>query len=281
MSRLTILTVSRPDHSEIFEFRRERQRMTFGRDDQCDIVIPTEGIDLSRLAGEVWREDDELWLRNLSYSHELWLDVPGQPPGEPMGIRHGHHPGFARAVGAELAYVRGPRGCLLICQQTWPATDPAADRTAATTLRVSPVPADLRPVAAALCEPLLDGGRLPAAYSEIVRRLAGPRLKQVRLLVDRLCRHYEDEVPELAARAAERRRRQEAELAVGTEPVLRNGVWVFPAMAQPPDEEAQRVRRKALALPDYYEVAHLLVRRRLITGADVVALPGGESERPA
>jgi hypothetical protein len=252
--------------------------MTFGRDDQCDIVIRTEGIDLSRLAGAIWREHDELWLRNLSYSHELWLDVPGQPPGEPMGIRHGHHPGFARAVGAELAYLRGPRGCLLVCQQNWQAADAVADQPAANTLRVSPVPPDLRPVAAALCEPLLDGGRLPAAYSEIVRRLDGPGLKQVRGLVERLCRHYEDEVPELAARAAERRRRQEDELAVGAEPVLRNGVWVFPASAREPDEASQRIRRKALALPDYYEVAHLLVRRRLVTGADVAALPGGESE---
>jgi len=255
--------------------------MTFGRDDQCDIVIRTDGIDLSRLAGEIWREHDELWLRNLSYSHELWLDVPGQPPSEPMGIRHGRHPGFARAVGAELAYLRGPRGCLLVCQQNWQATDVMLDRPAATTLRVSPVPKELRPVAAALCEPLLDGGRLPAAYSEIVRRLGGPSMKQVRGLVERLCEHYEDEIPELASRAAERRRRQEQELAVAAEPVLRNGVWAFPAAAQESDETSQRVRRKALAMPDYYEVAHLLVRRRLITGADLAALPSGESGLPA
>jgi hypothetical protein len=146
---------------------------------------------------------------------------------------------------------------------------------------VSPVPAELRPVAAALCEPLLDGGRLPAAYSEIVRRLGRPTPKQVRTLIERLCQTYEEQVPELAARAAERRRRQDAELAVGADPVLRNGVWVFPVVAQPPDEASQRIRRKALALPDYYEVAHLLVRRRLITGADLVALPDAEGERPA
>ncbi|MEV4638039.1 hypothetical protein AB0J80_11865 [Actinoplanes sp. NPDC049548] len=233
------------------------------------------------MAGEIWRERDELWVRNLSFSHELWIDVPGQPPGEPMGVRHGHHPGFARAVGAELASLRGPRGCLLVCQQNWQATDTAIDHTTATTLRVSPVPADLRPVAAALCEPLLDGGRLPAAYSEIIRRLGGPTLRQVRNLIERLCRLYENESPELAARAAARRRRQEDELAVGAEPVLRAGVWVFPAAAQDSDEASQRIRRKALALPDYYEVAHLLVRRRLITSADIAALSDSRNERPA
>jgi hypothetical protein len=281
MSRLITLTVTRSDHSEIFEFRHELQRMTFGRNDHCDIVIGTDGVDLSRLAGEIWRQDDELWVRNLSYSHELWIDVPGQPPGDPLSVRFGSHPGFARAIGAELASIRGPRGCLMVCRQDWQAAAPASDGSTVSTLRVSPVSSELRPVAAALCEPLLDGGRLPAAYSEIVRRLGGPSLKQIRTLVERLCGLYEAQAPELAARTAERRRRQDEELAVGVEPVLRNGVWTFPDLVPQSDEDAQRRRRNALALPDYYEVAHLLVRRRLITAADVAALPGVESELPA
>ncbi len=269
------LTVSQLDRSETFEFRHPGQQLTFGRDEQCDIVVSTHGNDLSRVAGAVWREQDELWVRNLSYSHELWVEVPGMPAGEPMRVRHedGLDPGFARAVGAGVAYLRAPGGCLLICEQTRGVAGPAVvGGTAPRTIRVSGVPPELRPVAAALCEPLLNGGRLPAAYREIVDRLGGPTMKQVRGLVDRLCRRYEHEIPELAWQAAERRRRQDEELAAGAPPVLRGGVWIFPD----PDDGSGRARRKALALPDYYEVAHFLVRRRLITTDDLAALPPDE-----
>jgi hypothetical protein len=278
-----LLTVSFPDRSEVFEFRRERQTMTFGRDERCDIVVPSAGDDLSRLAGAIWRAQDELWVRNLSYAHELHIEIPGAPAAEPLRTRREDDgdPGFARAVDADVAYLRAPGGCLLLIQQSRQLiaeADVGGGNRA--TLRVSPVPDDLRPVAAALCEPLLDGGRLPAAYSEIVRRLGGPTLRQVRNLIDRLCRLYENEVPVLAAKVAERRRREEDDLAVGATPVLRNGVWVFPVAARHSALTDERIRRRALALPDYYEVAHLLVRRRLITSGDVHALPAQDPGRP-
>jgi hypothetical protein len=253
--------------------------MTFGRDDQCDIAVPIPGNDLSRLAGVVWRADGELWIRNLSYSHELHVDVPGEAQAEPMRVRRedAGDPGYARAVGDDTAYVSVRGTLVLIVQQDWPADAPPATGPPATTLRVPPVPDDLRSTAAALCEPLLDGGRLPAAYSEIVRRLDGPTYRQVRGLVEQLCRLYETEVPALAAKASERRRRADEELATAGPPVLRNGVWTFPDGARPSPESAERTRPRALSLPDYYEVAHLLVRRHLITDADLRALP----EHPA
>ncbi len=107
----------------------------------------------------------------------------------------------------------------------------------------------------------------------MVRRLQGPTLRQVRILVDRLCTFYEDEVPALAAKATERRERKQAELAIAEPPVLHNGIWVFPESVRHPDEPAERSRRRALSLPDYYEVAHLLVRRHLVTEADLAELP--------
>ena len=141
------------------------------------------------------------------------------------------------------------------------------------TIRVSAVPDALRPVAAALCAPLLTGGRLPASYSEIVRRLRDrPTLKQVRSQVDQLRRHYENETSALAPVAAERSKRNEEELAVAEPPLLRGGVWIFPAEVRPTDDPPARRPSRSLPLPAYYEVAHLLVRRRLITKADVDAL---------
>jgi hypothetical protein len=277
MFQAAFLTVRRPGDSDVFEFRREHQKMTFGRDDQCDIVIPATGNDLSRLAGVIWRAEGELWIRNLSCSHELEVALPGEAQVEPMRTRRedGADPGYARAVGADMAYVSARGALLLIVHQGWPV-DGAVESslTSSATLRVSAVPDNLRAVAAALCEPLLDGGRLPAAYSAIVQRLHCPTLRQVRSQVEQLCKLYETEVPALAAKVAERRQRDEEELALTQPPILRNGVWVFPAVARPTDGPTVRVRPRALVLPDYYEVAHLLVRRHLITEADVRALAG-------
>lgn len=149
----------------------------------------------------------------------------------------------------------------------------------ASTLRVPPVPAALRPVAAALCEPLLDGGRLPATYSEIAQRTGLPPGKRIRTLVAQLCQPYVTEVPELQERIVERRRHEERELALPADPTLHHGVWTFDTTGQSVDQEPADVRRRrALALPDYYEVAHLLVRRRLVTAADVALLPPRNAE---
>ncbi|WP_432838769.1 FHA domain-containing protein [Dactylosporangium sp. CA-092794] len=273
---LTVVYVGQPD--EVFEFRREHQRMSFGRDDGCDIVIwsALNGAELSRVAGYIWRMEGELWLRNVSSAHDMWVEEPGTAP-ELLRTRRaeGWDPGAARSIGATLANVKAPGGCELLIRQTAggvAARDPDEAGDLAT-VRMPPVPERLRPVAAALCEPLLDGGQLPATYREVSLRLGTHTQKQVRTLVAELCQRYEREVPLLHERVSERRRREERELALTGTAQLRRGVWTFdPDTAKEPEEEQEVRRRRALALPDYYEVAHLLVRRRMITAGDVQRL---------
>jgi hypothetical protein len=56
----------------------------FGRDDlNCHVVVWEElrGSALSRTAGELWcMEEEELWVRNLSYTHQLVVAGPAGPP---------------------------------------------------------------------------------------------------------------------------------------------------------------------------------------------------------
>jgi hypothetical protein len=56
---------------------------------------------------------------------------------------------------------------------------------------------------------------------------------------------------------------------------LHRGVWRFDQTSQPSAEAEDVRRRRALALPDYYEVAHMLVRRRLVTVDDLATLSVG------
>lgn len=277
MSLLTVVYTGEPD--ETFEFRREGQAALFGRDDvHCDIVIwsAINGQELSRIAGRIWRMDHELWLRNLSTRHDLYLEVPGSPAEQPLPPRQElpEDPGPARSIPAPLAFIRGPAGCeLLVCQQRGAYAGTAPQLNGEQTLRLPPVPAHLKPVVAALCEPLLDGGQLPATYSEIAQRTGLPAGKRMRNLVAELCQPYVAEVPQLRRRIIERRQREEAELALPADPKLQHGIWSFDTNGpEKPAEPAEIRRRRALALPDYYEVAHLLVRRRLVATTDVAAL---------
>jgi hypothetical protein len=270
---LTVVSVDEPD--ETFEFRDDGQALRFGRDDtQCDLVVwsAVNGRELSRVAGRIWRMEGELWLRNLSTRHELYVETPTGPPPPPLRPRQpiAEDPGPACSIPAPLAVVRGPAGCELLVRQRLAAEalPPAPDGS--DTVRVPPVPDHLRPIAAALCEPLLLGGHLPATYHEIAQRTGTPPGKRVRNLVTELCQPYLAEVPQLRQRIAERQQREEAELAAGR-PTLHGGVWRFGGSPVP--GPADQLRRRALALPDYYEIAHLLVRRRLITAADVARLP--------
>ena len=64
-----------------------------------------------------------------------------------------------------------------------------------------------------------------------------------------------------------RKRIEERELGLPAAPTtVHKGIRVF-ARVPETDEEVQR--RRELTLPDYYEVAHLLVRRRTVTTADL------------
>ncbi len=269
---LTVVYAGEPD--EMFEFATEGQSRLFGRDDQvCEIVIWSEinGVALSRIAGRLWRMDDELWVRNLSTIHELQVIGPEGPPDPPLPPRRDDvpDPGPARSIPRPSAVVRGPGGCELLVSQL-PRDDfeiPLAQVTEST-LQMPPIPDALRRVAAALCEPLLSGGQLPATYGEVTRRAGTGSLKRTRTLVGELCSHYLAELPVLRERLVERNRRLDAGLEPPAGRRLHGGVWTFADAHDEPDAE-DAVRRRALSLPDYYEVAHLLVRRRLVTAQDV------------
>jgi hypothetical protein len=274
---LTVVYTDAPD--EVFEFPDEHHAIVFGRDERrCDLVIwsAINGTELSAVAGRIWRMDDELWVRNLSTSHDLRIELPGHPPLEPLPPRNTAtpDPGWARSIPHPVAYLLAPGGCELVVRQQRSAGLPDPALTDGDTIRLPPVPEHLRLVAAALCEPLIHGGRLPAPYHQIASRIQDPSRRRVRNLVAELCQVYIEELPELANRMIERRRREVLELELPVSPTLRGGVWVFPAVDPPPVEErAELRRRRALALPDYYELAHLLVRRRLVTPADLAQLP--------
>jgi hypothetical protein len=279
---LTVTYTGEPD--VVFDFAREGVSRLFGRDDAvCDIVVWSgiNGRDLSRVAGRIWRMDGELWLRNLSTTHELQLTLPGMPPEQPLRRRRDEHArGEARSIPAPLCTVTGPDGCELLVRQL---TDPSPGEVfsyglgTATAPRVPEVPADLKPVAAALCEPLLAGGYLPASDREVMARIGEPSLRRVRGLVGGLCLHYTDASPELRQRVVQRMLREREQLGLPRDPQLHRGVWTFgtgPDTASQPAGDVQELeanRRKALALPDYYEVAQLLVSHFRVTAADVTA----------
>ncbi len=274
---LTVTYTGEPD--VVHQLTEEGQQISFGRDDECDVVI-WSAINSNRLsarAGVVWRQDGELWLRNLSTAHDLAVEIPGQPPDAPLRPRPSRsHPGFARSIGAEIAVVRGPDGCELILRQMGPLDlgDDGEDGLSGSTVRVPRLPAELRPVAAALCEPLLGGSQLPATYTQVMNRTGTTSRKRVRNLVDQLVAVYMDELPALAEQVRVRLER-EAALDAHIRPILRQGVVRFRSVESDEsqalaNEEAER--RSALALPAYYEVAHLLVRRGVVTARHVAAL---------
>ena len=270
---LTVTYTGEPD--VVFEYPADGQLRRFGRDeDQCDIVVwsAINSRELSRVAGCIWRMGDELWLRNLSTRHDLFIVVPGRPTEPPLPARldDGVDRGAARTIPAPRALIRGPGGCELLVRQERDTYDGVfAAGHGDETVRVSPVPAELRPTAIALCEPLLQGAQLPASYSQIAERTGSASVKKVRNDVARLCNLYADEVPAVRERIARRMDRELAALDIVGDPRLRGGVWTFDGLAEGQSENEELARRRALALPDYFEIAHLLVRRHLISIEDV------------
>jgi len=280
---LTVAYTGEPD--ELFEFDEEGKGRLFGRDDAaCDIVIwsAINGTELSRVAGRIWRTEGELWLRNLSTRHDLHLSQPGLPEEAPLPPRRddGRDPGPARSIPGDVAYVRGPGGCELVVHQRRASFETDRRDDADMTSHVPPVPEHLRAVAAALCAPLLSGSQLPAAYSEIMKNADTGSLKRTRTLVAELCAPYVAEVPHLRERIIARQEREERELELPAEARLRGGVWTYEQTEDRSAEPEEIRRRRALALPDYYEVAHLLVRRRLVAGSDLRQLRDPRSEPP-
>ena len=274
MSTPPLLTVTyTAEADEVFEFHTEGQSRLFGRDDtRCDIVVwsAINGSDLSRVAGRIWRLEDELWVRNLSTRHELAIRLPGGAVLDTLPVRreNGVDRGPARSLPAPLAYVVGPSGCDLEVTQIRVLVPAAADFDGPydPTRRLpalSSIRADLQPVAVALCRPILSGGTLPAAYREIMRDLGVKSQKRVRTLVSELCRIYQPTAHAPNGRGAQPADGEE----LGSPRIGPGGVrhWDLSTV---PETEA-RARARPEALPDSYAVAHLLVRRGLVTAADL------------
>ncbi|WP_405810732.1 hypothetical protein OG729_38320 [Streptomyces sp. NBC_00210] len=280
---LTVTYTGEPDI--VFEFAKEGDSRLFGRDDiSCDIVIwsALNGRELSRVAGRIWRMEGELWLRNLSTTHELHLRIPHMPPEQPLRRRRDELArGDARSIPRPVCTVLGPDGCeLQVRQVNQPAPEMFTYGLDNPTLsRVPEVPGHLRHIAAALCEPLLAGGYLPASYREVMSRIGEPSLKKVRMLVGELCTHYTDASPELKDRLLVRLVREQEQLGIPSDPQLRRGLWTFGQARAGTTEDRgaeEGNRRRALALPDYYEVAQILVSHFRVTAADVERLPAEE-----
>lgn len=230
----------------------------FGRDDDlCQIPVWEElrGQRLSRVAGELWCVDGELWVRNLSESHELAvLSGFGRPQLLPP--RTPPHRGAACSVPAPHASITAPTtgAWRIAVRQIAPGPAGGHDSGASSpqyfdpfmppgpngrdsgdggplptvTSRVGPVPGELRAVAAALCAPMIEDDAGPATYDGVAARLSITK-RQARRYVERLCDHYRDHV------------------ALTSQ-----------------DPEPGR--------PSYAPVAELLVRRGRVTAADVAAL---------
>lgn len=262
---------------ELYEFATDGQRRTFGRDDTaCAIVIwsAQAGNDLGRVAGEIWRWGDELWLRNLSLSHEVRLTVPGQPSEPPLRRRRDAKArGAACSIPGPTALITAPGGCLLevIQEHQSPTETFSYGFLESPATSVPDVPDHLKPVAVALCEPLLLGGHLPAAHREIMTRLNEPSIRSVRWKVADLCRVYTSASPPLAQHIRARLERQR--VAFTAQPVSHGGIY---HLEDSPADETNTMRRHGLSLPDYYEVALLLVRRSVITidGLSLLPTPG-------
>jgi hypothetical protein len=254
---------------EIYEFTENHQVRTFGRDDSvCDIVIwsAITGQNLARVAGEIWRWGDQLWLRNLSTSHELDIVVPGQPPEPALRRRRDDSVlGAACSLPEPFCTITAPGGCVLdVVQQHQPRPEAISYGLDDPTVKSVPeVPEHLRLVATALCEPLLLGHRLPAAYREVMIRTGESTQRVARRKIEELTAFYTAAIPELAARAAERKAGADAPVR----PVRAGMIYDFE-----PDTTAATERAKALALPAYYDVARLLVRHYRITPDDLAAL---------
>jgi hypothetical protein len=227
-----LFKVSYGDEDYLFGDGDRRQ---FGRDDDaCAIPIWEEirRTAVSKVAGELWCMDNEMWLRNVSTAHELEVAGPDGPP-QYLPVRRPDERGAARSIPVPTARISAPS------TGTWHLTverlgsdhqvgaaEPAQPNTLTT--RLGPVPPLLRAVAAALCQPVLTLNRPPASYDEVAKAL-GITPRQARRRIEELVNHYRAQLPELS-------------------------------------EDHRRTD------PLYTEVARLLVRRRRITVDDLEAL---------
>ena len=225
--------VSYGDEDYLFS---EGDRRQFGRDDDvCAIPIWEEirRTAVSKVAGELWCMDNEMWLRNVSTAHELEVAGPDGPP-QYLPVRRPDERGAARSIPVPTARISAPStGPWYLTVERLGSVlqagiDDRPSQQDTLTTRLGPVPPQLRVVAAALCQPVLNLNRPPASYDEVAKAL-GITQRQARRRIEELVTHYRAQLPELS-------------------------------------EDHRRTD------PLYAEVARLLVRRRCITVDDLEAL---------
>ncbi len=178
-------------------------RRRFGRDDEaCAIPIWEEirRTAVSKVAGELWCMDNEMWLRNVSTAHELEVAGPDGPP-QYLPVRRPDERGAARSIPVPTARISAPS------TGTWQLTverlrpvgqvGSADQPSEQLTTRLGPVPPQLQAVAAALCQPVLTLNRPPASYDEVAKAL-GITQRQARRRIEELVTHYRAQLPDLS-----------------------------------------------------------------------------------
>ncbi len=227
----------------------------FGRDDlRCQIPVweQVRGTSLSRVAGELWCAQGELWVRNVSTNHELTVvGSVGRPQTLPP--RRPDERGWACTVPGRSAEISAPSTgeWVILARQVEPDLDGPGDAggepeaeamTGPSTLAMALLPPALRPVAVELCAPMVLAGDPPATYDEIAARLDVSK-RQARRYVDKLCDFYTDALrhhPETTT-AGRPHYVPVAELLVGLRRVTREDVL---------RERARRERERVAAPPD-------------------------------
>jgi hypothetical protein len=267
----------------------EGTRRRFGRDDSVDDVIAiweeTRAFYLSKVAGEFWCADGQMWVRNLSQAHELVVEGSGST-AVVLPARAPDHPGFACSVpwptGTVSAPSTGSWRLSVVARAPLTRRQPPAEDPAAT------LPAELRAVAEVLCAPMLRGRGRPATTQEVAAALDLDEREAARR-IERLCRHHlalrEDSGGQFSSQAAR--------VAVVARELLASSLFATVRVDDVPQEH--REVAEALCAPllaggslpaTYTQIAAVLgvtprtARRRAdeLTDryrAQVVALPGG------
>ena len=178
-------------------------RMRFGRDDElCQIPIWEQINDraLSKVAGELWCANGQMWVRNLSTAHELV--VRGGTASRVLPARVGADPGHACSVPSPRGTVTAPSTgtWVLVVSRVGAADSQVVGLRSGggdPTLRVEDVPDKHRPAAEALCAPLLDGSSTsPATYAQIAAS-QGWTERVARRRVEELCACYQSQIEAL------------------------------------------------------------------------------------
>ena len=165
-------------------------RMRFGRDDDACQIPVWEEVNrraLSKVAGELWCSEGQMWVRNLSAVHELV--VSGAKATHVLPARIRNDPGHACSAPVPRCTVTAPStgtwSIVIRPIETSPSGGP--------TIQVENIPEQHRDAAEALCAPMLAGRSGVATYSEIAAR-TGWSERVARRRVEKLCDHYEAQI---------------------------------------------------------------------------------------